>query len=128
MQRFTAALMLKITLLDSAIELRFRLEGRLSGAWVPELRQCWKTASSTTEGRRIVLDLREVDFIDPEGQELVTQMSHGGVNLLANTPLIQSLIDEIPGDSGCGTVEGKPARSMNAFACLDTARRDPRTV
>src|ERR1017187_41000 len=39
--------MLKITLHDSAREFRLKLEGRLSGPWVNELEQCWKTASST---------------------------------------------------------------------------------
>ena len=60
--------MLKITLHDSSDELRFKLEGKLSGPWVGELRQCWQTAASTTHGRNTILDLREVDFVDPEGQ------------------------------------------------------------
>ena len=56
--------MLKITLHDSAEELRFRLEGRLSGAWVDELRQCWLTAQSTIRSRKTTLDLGEVDYVD----------------------------------------------------------------
>src|SRR5215471_12170689 len=64
--------MLKITLHDSAREFRFHLEGRLTGPWVDELRQCWQTAISTTEGRTIVLDLHEVDFIDPAGGKLLS--------------------------------------------------------
>lgn len=88
--------MLKITLHDSADELRLRLEGKLCGPWVGELRQCWRTASSTTEGRRTVLDLRDVDFVDGEGQILIADMRDQGVYLLAETPLIQSLIEEAP--------------------------------
>src|SRR6516162_1188194 len=61
--------MLKITLHDSAGEFRLKLEGRLSGPWVRELEQCWKTASSTTHGRKTVVDLGEVDFVDPPGQD-----------------------------------------------------------
>ena len=49
--------MLKITLHDSADEFRLKLEGRLSGLWVRELEQCWQTATSTTQGRKTVLDL-----------------------------------------------------------------------
>ena len=120
--------MLKITIHDSASELRFRLEGRLSGPWVPELRQCWQTAASITEGRRTVLDLREVDFVDPEGQSLMAEMCHRGVCLLAVTPLIQSLIEEIPRTAGYGTVEEKPARRPDALVCPHTPGRDPRTL
>src|SRR6185436_4318344 len=77
------AAMLKITLHDSVAELRIRLEGRLSGPWVGELRQCWRTASSTTEGRITVLDLGEVDFVCPDGQQLVAEMHAEGVRLMA---------------------------------------------
>ena len=73
--------MLKITLHDSAAELRIRLEGRLSGPWVEELRQCWRTAASTTAGRTTVLDLREVDFVCPDGQQLVSEMRSREVHL-----------------------------------------------
>jgi hypothetical protein len=120
--------MLKITIHDSASELRFRLEGKLCGPWVEELRQCWQTAASITEGRSTVLDLREVDFVNPEGQSLMADMCHRGVTLLAVTPLIQSLIEEISNASGYGTVEEKPARPPDAFARPDTSRRDPRTL
>ena len=67
----TAVAMLKITLHDSAGEFRLKLEGRLSGLWVHELEQCWKTASSTTQGRKTVVDLGEVDFVDPAGESLL---------------------------------------------------------
>jgi len=97
--------MLKITILDSAAELRFRLEGRLCGAWVGELRQCWHTASSTLSGRNAVLDLHEVDFIDPDGQRLLSQMHDEGVQIVAETPLIRSIVDEVCKQFQCGTVE-----------------------
>ena len=66
--------MLKITLHDSSEELRFKLEGKLAGLWVGELQQCWRTASSTTQGRNTIVDLRDVDFVDPEGQSLLAEM------------------------------------------------------
>lgn len=118
--------MLKITILDSAQELRFRLEGRLAGPWVNELRQCWQTAESTTSGRRTVADLQDVDFIDDQGQSLLAEMHRKGVQLEAVTPLIQALVQECK--IRCGTVEEKPARSKNALVCSDTPGFDPRAV
>ena len=81
--------MLKITLHDSAGELRFRLEGRLSGAWVGELRQCWQTAQSTVRSRGTTVDLKEVDYVDADGQSLLTDMYQHGVVLKADTPPIR---------------------------------------
>ena len=96
--------MLKITLHDSARELRLKLEGRLSGPWVHELEQCWKTASSTTQNRQTVLDLGEVDFIDPEGESLLARMHAAGVALEAVTPLIRAVLREICQVPACGRV------------------------
>jgi hypothetical protein len=111
--------MLKITLLDSPRELRFRLEGKLSGPWVTELRQCWYTASSTTAGRATVADLREIDFVDPDGRELLSEMHRAGVRLQAETPLIRNLVDEIC-HSGYGTVEEAPQKRSDAVVRAHT--------
>jgi hypothetical protein len=113
--------MLKITILDSASELRFRLEGKLSGPWVSELRQCWQTASSTTSGRGTVADLREVDFVDPEGQQLLSDMHRAGVRLQAVTPLIRTLVDEINRSGACGRVEESPRSPSDAVVRAQTS-------
>ena len=114
--------MLKITLLDSSAELRFRLEGKLSGPWVNELRQCWQTASSTTAGRNTVVDLRDVDFIDSQGESLLSEMHEQRVQLHANTPLIRSLVEQICRTSCCATVEEQPASRSDAFIRTDSSR------
>jgi ABC-type transporter Mla MlaB component len=113
--------MLKITLHDSAEELRFRLEGRLSGAWVGELRQCWLTAQSTVHSRRTTLDLGEVDYVDADGQALLAEMFQHGVHLKAITPLIREVVQEIERGSRCATVEGVPAQRPDVADSISTA-------
>lgn len=106
--------MLKVTLHDSAKELRFRLEGRLSGAYVAELRQCWLTARSTIGGRRTTLDLREVDYVDGDGETLLREMGQEGVEFTAVTPLIREMVQEIERACRCATVEEAPAGRSHA--------------
>lgn len=113
--------MLRITLHDSARELRIKLEGKLSGPWVEELRQCWGTASSTTAGRATSLDLSDVDFVDGEGQSLLSEMHNQGVRLNAATPLMQALMDGIV-RAGCATVEEQPVGSPHASPSRDKSR------
>jgi len=100
--------MLRITLHDSAGEFRLRLEGRLAGLWVRELSQCWHTAASTTAGRKTVVDLREVDFVDEEGVALLQEMCRAGVKFLAATPLMRDTL------SRCARVEDKPREHVSA--------------
>jgi hypothetical protein len=100
--------MLKITLHDTASELRLRLEGRLAGLWVQELGQCWHTAASTTAGRKTVVDLREVDFVDEDGMALLGEMSGAGVKFLASTPLMKDTL------ARCARVEDKPREHVPA--------------
>ena len=114
--------MLKITLLDSARELRLKLEGKLAGLWVAELRQCWRTASSTTAGRRTTVELDEVDFDCPEGETLLAEMHQEGVRLVAATPVTSGLVEEIRRHRRCGTVEEKPAQISDDPARSDTNR------
>jgi hypothetical protein len=120
--------MLKITLHDSAGEFRFRLEGKLSGLWVGELRQCWETASSTTSGRRTLVDLRDVDFVDPQGEELLCDMSRRGVELQAATPFMKSVVDGIASRVGYGTVKDKPRSSSDAVLRSDSSRSHSRAL
>jgi anti-anti-sigma regulatory factor len=116
--------MLKITLHDHPNQLRFRLEGKLAGAWVSELRQCWQTAISTTHGRVISLDLGEVDFVDAQGQTLLADMYRHGVHLKAVTPLIRALVAEIERSARYATVE-EPSRRSDVLVSSDPSKGNP---
>lgn len=87
--------MLRVTIHDSASELRLHLEGRLAGPWVQEAALCWKAAQSTISGRRVLVDLRSVDFVDSDGEQLLVSMCRSGVQLQAASPMMTHLIEEV---------------------------------
>jgi len=91
---FTLLPMLRITIHDSSTGTTFQLEGKLAGAWVGELEQCWITASSALQGRRMSVDLTQVSFIDAEGRKLLERMAAAGADLLATGPLTKSICEE----------------------------------
>ncbi|MCX6619948.1 MAG: hypothetical protein NTY38_02490 [Acidobacteria bacterium] len=94
--------MLKITLHDYPKALTFKLEGQLAGAWVAELRQCWKTASSIRNGRPLVVDLAGVTFVDAGGRKLLEDFVRERAEFLAHGPMLHALVREITGGAQDG--------------------------
>ena len=60
--------MMKIEMQELEGQLVLRVEGRLAGAFVPELENCWKQARETQPGRRISIDLKNVTCVDRAGR------------------------------------------------------------
>jgi anti-anti-sigma regulatory factor len=89
---------LRITIHDSPSEFRLHLEGRLAGPWVRELDLCWQTAQSTVCSRAVIVDLRDVDFIDSAGERLLAAVHQHGAKLLATSPMMKHLVAEITGE------------------------------
>jgi hypothetical protein len=58
---------------------RLRLEGRIIGPWVAELRRTCEHA--LIDGAGLGLDLSEVSFVDPPGLDLLAALERRGVTL-----------------------------------------------
>ncbi len=80
--------MLRITVVDSSnTDVRLRVEGRLTGRGVDELRRsCDPHALS--EGVRLTLDLADVSFADGDGIALLNDLQSRKVSLLNLAPFM----------------------------------------
>jgi anti-anti-sigma regulatory factor len=94
--------MLKITLRDSVDRMQFELEGRLTGAWVPELEGCWRASAPSLGGRELWIDLRAVDSIDDAGRRLLALMHESGARFLACGCMTAAVVEEITGQRPVG--------------------------
>ena len=72
-----------------------KLEGCLSGAWVPELATCWRDAARTRSGCPMRVDLTDVCHVDDAGRELMTLMYRAGVRFVAKGFVMPELVREI---------------------------------
>lgn len=90
--------MLKITTRNSSETLRFIVEGRLEGAYVIELENCWRTTTST-EDAPIMVDLTDVTFIDDGGKQLLKRMHEQGAELMATEIMTKQVIKEVRRDA-----------------------------
>jgi anti-anti-sigma regulatory factor len=60
---------------------KLRLEGRLIGPWVEELRRACEQVLTT--GANLALDLSDVSFLDRSGVELIQSLRNRNVALLS---------------------------------------------
>jgi anti-anti-sigma regulatory factor len=65
---------MKITVVESSRNgVRLRVEGRLTGRWVDELRRTCEL-HALSDGIRLTLDLADVSFADAAGIELLKEL------------------------------------------------------
>lgn len=86
--------MLKITTHGSEDSTRITLEGRLVGPWIAELERCWRESTESAAGRRLIVDLTGVTFVEPEGKALLTRMYQAGAELLASGCCMKSIVED----------------------------------
>ncbi len=86
--------MLKITSHENAGTVCLKLEGRLKGAWVPEMERSWRKAHSD-RNKALIVDLTDVEFVDTAGKYLLALMHAHGASFVAVTPLMNELVAEI---------------------------------
>jgi anti-anti-sigma regulatory factor len=113
--------MLKIVQSGTAVEQRWTLCGQLAGPWVAELRSNWERARKERDGRRRVVDLRDVTFIDESGEGLLHQMRDQGAEFVASGVDTKDVIENL------ASAEKRPLRKFVAHlgsGCEEGGRAD----
>jgi anti-anti-sigma regulatory factor len=87
--------MMKIQIEQLDGQMVLRVEGRLAGACVPELEDCWKTARAGQPAPKISVDLKNVTCVDRAGRALLRSMHGNGVVFLRAGMAIQDILDQI---------------------------------
>jgi anti-anti-sigma regulatory factor len=73
-----------------------RLEGQIVGAWVDELKQACEDCRSADHDRSpLILDLREVSFLDAEAIALLRQLVTGGASLTNYSVFLAEQLKEV---------------------------------
>ena len=76
---------------DGTAACRLQLLGQVGESEVAELTSCWQTARTTLGGRRLVLDVREVNSIDDAGKKWLAQMIEDGAACLPDSFLTDAV-------------------------------------
>jgi anti-anti-sigma regulatory factor len=86
---------LNITLNNGSDRLELKLEGKLAGAWVRELEECWRKATLNRRSCTLWVDLTGVDYVDTAGRYLLALMHQAGARFLASGCAMLALVEEI---------------------------------
>lgn len=92
--------MLKIsreTTADSQDRVLLRLEGQVTGLWVEEVRRtCYEAIGvNGRRGNPLVLDLRDVSFIDADGVALFRELAAYGTDLVNGSLFVMEQLKEV---------------------------------
>lgn len=71
------------------------LHGTLGGEWVAVLEQHWRSIMDSVPSARLTLVLSNVDFIDPDGEQLLHRMAHGDVEFVVAGCMNRYVIDRL---------------------------------
>jgi anti-anti-sigma regulatory factor len=66
--------MLKITVVEEQRRRRVIVEGKLIAPWAAELTSAWQTARTDLQERELIVDLRGLTAISPEGEAVLLQL------------------------------------------------------
>jgi anti-anti-sigma regulatory factor len=87
--------MIKIQMKELDDQLTLQVEGRLAGAFVPELENCWRDARANRPNGKISVDLKSVTCIDRDGRSLLQLMHRNGVGFLRAGLAIQDILEQV---------------------------------
>jgi uncharacterized membrane protein len=86
--------MLRITVVENALEDQWTLQGTLTKCSVAELLSSWR-ASSWPVGRRRIVNLDKVTSIDKSGEEALAMIMRDGATVVATGVYTRHLLDEL---------------------------------
>ena len=87
--------MLKISTIDSPIQRRLVLEGKLVEPWVSVLTRYWHTAAEGLDGRKVVIDLKNVTVISEEGENALSALMSAGAKFACEGVLNRHLLKQL---------------------------------
>jgi hypothetical protein len=87
--------MLRITVVESALEDRWILQGSLTKGSVAELVSSWRASIACPSGRRRIVDLDKVTSIDKSGEEALSMIMRDGATIVASGVYTKYLVAEL---------------------------------
>jgi hypothetical protein len=87
--------MFRISIDDTPSRRSLIVEGTLVGPWVVELGSTWRNASQELDGRKLVIDLRNLTAISCEGEDAIFELMKKGVKFTCGGVLTRHVVKQL---------------------------------
>lgn len=87
--------MLKISIVDSSKQRKLVLEGALLAPWAAELNRACEMARADLDSRELVVDLKNLMAISPEGENILLALMNDGVQLRCHGVYAKQVVRQI---------------------------------
>jgi hypothetical protein len=95
--------MLKITVVEGSRRRRLIVEGKLIAPWTAELASAYQTARTDLQDRDLIVDLRSLTAISPEGEAVLLELMREKAKFLCGVymrEVVRQLARRTGGDRG----------------------------
>jgi hypothetical protein len=82
--------MLRVTRIGTPEAATLKLEGKLAGPWVDEVKDCWMRV--VEQKIPVDVDLQWLSFVDAPGRSLLLEMERQGTRLVSGSAFIRCLL------------------------------------
>jgi hypothetical protein len=87
--------MFRISIYDTRSRRTLIVEGTLVGPWVDELGRTGRNASQELDGRKLVIDLRNLTAISREGEDAIFDLMKKGVRFTCGGVLTRHVLKQL---------------------------------
>ena len=94
--------MLKITVVEELRRRRVIVEGKLIAPWAAELASACQTARTDLQDRELIVDLRSLTAVSPEGEAVLLQLIREKAKFLCGVYMKEVVRQLARGDRGDG--------------------------
>jgi hypothetical protein len=87
--------MFKISISETEGQRRLVLEGKLVPPWTAEVESAWRSAGEQLRGRKLVIDLKDVTVISPEGENTLFGLMREGAKFSCGGVLTKHVLRQL---------------------------------
>lgn len=92
--------MFRISVIDSGNQRKLVLEGKLDLPWTSEVERAWSSIRSQLQGRKLVVDVKNLTFISPDGEKTLLKLRKDGATFSCGGVLTRHVLRRLARECG----------------------------